>query len=204
MSTFKDLLDKNCSDITNKVYEVMSANRYKVGAEKIPIPKTPILYRWWFPKSFIENVLKPYTKDYTPLKTLLNEVSKQDIDCTTYYALYFGKSVNGYQRFRQHATGNIHSSTLRRTLYGLLYSHSYDKTKENDITAMLKDCYYEWYPFDEEGELVECIEAICIALGKYPLNIDGNPSIDDKWCQLLMDKRNIKYLFNHCRVRFAN
>ena len=53
---------------------------------------------------------------------------------------------------------------------------------------MLKECYYEWYSFQNEGELVECIESICIALGKYPLNIDGNPAIGQKWQNYIMDE----------------
>ena len=191
--SFGSLLKTHCGGIADKVLEGMRANQYKVGSGKIPVPTTPVLYRWWFPESFVKEVLVPYTAKYPSLKTLLNEVSTQQIDGKTYYALYFGKSVNGYHRFCQHATGNIHISTLRRTLYGLIYDHIYNTEREKDITAMLKECYYEWYAFDKEDEaLVECVEAICIALGKYPLNIEGNPAIDADWCKLLMDERSIK------------
>ena len=48
------------------------------------------------------------------------------------------------------------------------------------------------YLFDEEGKLVECVESICIALGKYPLNVDGNPAISDNWRKYVMDKRKLK------------
>ena len=192
-TSFRELFAENCGLIEEKVLAGMQTNRYKVGSGKIPVPTTPVLYRWWFPESFVKEVLMPYTKEYPGLKTLLGETETLTIEGMTYYALYLGKSVNGYHRFCQHATGNTHTSTLRRTLYGLLYGHSYDKDKEKDITAMLKECYYEWYAFDKEDEaLVECVEAICIALGKYPLNIDGNPAIDADWCKLLMDERSIK------------
>lgn len=192
-TSFRELLSAHCGVIADKVLTGMQANRYKVGSGKIPVPTTPVLYRWWFPETFVKEVLMPYTKEYSGLKRLLGEVETRQIDGKTYYALYFGKSINGYHRFCQHATGNIHISTLRRTLYGLCYDHIYNKEKEKDITAMLKECYYEWYAFDKEDEaLVECVEAICIALGKYPLNIEGNPAIDADWCKLLMDERSIK------------
>ena len=192
-TSFRELISERCGQIADKVLEGLRKNRYKVGSGKIPVPTTPVLYRWWFPESFVKEVLVPYTAEYPYLKRLLKEVSTQPIDGKTYYALYFGKSVNGYHRFCQHATGNIHISTLRRTLYGLCYDHIYNKDKEKDITAILKECYYEWYAFDKEDEaLVECVEAICIALGKYPLNIEGNPAIDADWCRLLMDERSIK------------
>ena len=114
-----------------------------------------------------------------------------------YYALYFGKSNNGYRRYIQHSTGNVHTSTLRHTLYGLcltnneesLYSKQLDK---EEITRILRECYFEWLPFNEEGKLVECVEGICIALGKYPLNVDGNPAISDQWREYVMDKRKLK------------
>ena len=192
-TSFRELLSEHCGVIADKVLAGMQANRYKVGSGKIPVPTSPVLYRWWFPETFVSEVLVPYTKDYPSLKALLGDVSTRQIDGKTYYALYFGKSINGYHRFCQHATGNIHISTLRRTLYGLCYDHIYNKEKERDITTMLKECYYEWYAFNKEDEaLVECVEAICIALGKYPLNIEGNPAICEKWSTFLMEERNIK------------
>ena len=103
------------------------------------------------------------------------------------------KSMNGHHRFSQHSTGNIHVSTLRRTLYGLLFGHIYDKEKEKDITELLKECCYEWYVFDKEEEsFVKCVETICIALGNYPLNVEGNPAISEEWRKFLMVERNIK------------
>lgn len=192
--TFQQLLAENCTDIAKRVSDDMFPNLFLVGGAKtIPVPHEAILYRWWFPEAFVKEVLVPYTRDYPSLKTLLAEVEKRQIDGKMYYALYFGKSINGYHRFCQHATGNIHISTLRRTLYGLCYDHIYNKEKEKDITAMLKECYYEWYAFDKEDEaLVECVEAICIALGNYPLNTEGNPAINADWCKLLMEERSIK------------
>ena len=113
-----------------------------------------------------------------------------------YYTLYFGKSNNGYRRYIQHSTGNVHISTLRRTLYGLCLTENgekqYIKEREEEITRMLQECYYEWIPFDEEGKLVECVESICIALGKYPLNVDGNPAISNNWRDYLLEKRKFK------------
>ena len=64
--------------------------------------------------------------------------------------------------------------------------------QEEEITRMLQECYYEWIPFKNEGKLVECVESICIALGKYPLNVDGNPAISDRWRDYLLEKRKLK------------
>lgn len=64
--------------------------------------------------------------------------------------------------------------------------------REEEITRMLQECYYEWIPFKNEGKLVESVESICIALGKYPLNVDGNPAISDRWRDYLLEKRKLK------------
>ena len=69
------------------------------------------------------------------------------------------------------------------------YSKQLDK---EEITRILRECYFEWLPFNEEGKLVECIESICIALGKYPLNVDGNPAISNQWRDYLLEKRKLK------------
>jgi predicted GIY-YIG superfamily endonuclease len=122
---------------------------------------------------------------------LLEGVLTRDIEGKTYYALYFGKSNKGYRRFIQHSKGNIHTSTLRRTIHGLLTDEEYNKpVHEPQIDNILKDCYFEWAVIDKEEEnLVECIEAICIVHGIYPLNIDGNPAINSKWREYMMNER---------------
>ena len=62
---------------------------------------------------------------------------------------------------------------------------------EIEITKILEACYFEWLPFPDEGEIVECLEGLCIAIGKYPLNVDGNPNIDESWRKEIMSIRNI-------------
>ena len=61
---------------------------------------------------------------------------------------------------------------------------------EKQIDEILKDCYFEWAVIDKEEEsLVECIEAICIVHGTYPLNIGGYPAINSKWREHMMNER---------------
>lgn len=196
--SYQQLLAEQCTSIVQQVLEEMEKNRFHVGTKPIPVPKSPILYRWWFPEgSAVMDVLAQYSHSNAEMATLIQQFETCEIENKTYYALYFGKSNNGYRRYIQHSIGNVHTSTIRHTLYGLCLTENgekkqYIKGREEEITRMLQECYYEWIPFDEEGKLVECVESICIALGKYPLNVDGNPTISDQWREYVMDKRKLK------------
>ena len=192
MATYKDLILQHCAGIVDQVLN--STRHYKVGAGKIPVPKEPILYRWWFPaNSEVVTMLSEWKgKDSKkPINLLDGVLTKKFPDGETYYALYFGKSNKGYRRYIQHSTGNIHTSTLRRTIHSLLTDEEYNKPiHEKQIDEILKDCYFEWAVIDKEEEsLVECIEAICIVHGTYPLNIDGNPAINETWRRHMMNER---------------
>ena len=192
MATYKDLILQHCAEIVNQVLKDME--NYRVGSGKIPVPKEPILYRWWFhSESEVVKLLRAWkSKDSKEPIDLLEEVlTKKFPDGETYYALYFGKSNKGYRRYIQHSTGNIHTSTLRRTIHSLLTDDEYNKPiHEKQIDEILKDCYFEWAVIDKEEEsLVECIEAICIVHGTYPLNIDGNPAINETWREHMMKER---------------
>ena len=192
MATYKDLILQHCAEIVNQVLKDME--NYRVGSGKIPVPKEPILYRWWFhSESEVVKLLRAWkSKDRKKSINLLDGVlTKKFPDGETYYALYFGKSNKGYRRYIQHSTGNIHTSTLRRTIHSLLTDEEYNKPiHEKQIDEILKDCYFEWAVIDKEEEsLVECIEAICIVHGTYPLNIDGNPAINSKWREYMMNER---------------
>ena len=185
MNIYKELILQNCAGIVNKVLGGME--HYKVGTGKIPVAKSAVLYRWWFPEnSEVVKILSNWKGS-----DLLAGVQTREFEGTTYYALYFGKSNNGYRRFCQHSTGNVHTSTLRRTIHSLLTDEEYNKpVHEAQIDEILKDCYFEWAVIDKEEEsLVECIEAICIVHGTYPLNIDGNPAIDEDWRKYMMGER---------------
>lgn len=192
--SYRQLLEEQCSGIAQKVSENMLPNRFHVGSTKPSVvPHEAILYRWWFPeKSPVMDAIRDFAKKDKELAALLKQVETCKIEGKTYYALYFGKSNNGYRRYCQHTTGNVHLSTIRHTVYGLCIGEKYDKAKEDQITDILKDCYYEWISFKGEDNLVECVEGICIALGKYPLNVDGNPAIREKWREHLMDIRKLK------------
>ena len=192
MATYKDLILQHCAGIVEQVLN--NTERYRVGSGKIPVHKEPILYRWWFhSESEVVKLLREWkSKDSKEPTNLLEGVlTKKFPDGETYYALYFGKSNKGYRRFIQHSKGNIHTSTLRRTIHGLLTDEEYNKpVHEPQIDEILKDCYFEWEVIDKEEEsLVECIEAICIVHGTYPLNIDGNPAIDEDWLKYMMKER---------------
>ena len=194
MATYKDLILQHCAEIVNQVLEGMEKNRFRVGTKPILVPKEPVLYRWWFhSESEVVKLLRAWkSKDSKkPINLLDGVLTKKFPDGETYYALYFGKSNKGYRRFIQHSKGNIHTSTLRRTIHSLLTDEEYNKpVHEKQIDEILKDCYFEWAVIDKEEEsLVECIEAICIVHGTYPLNIDGNPAINSKWREYMMNER---------------
>jgi hypothetical protein len=185
MNIYKELILQNCAGIVNKVLGGME--HYKVGTGKIPVAKSAVLYRWWFPEnSEVVKILSNWKGS-----DLLAGVQTREFEGTTYYALYFGKSNNGYRRFCQHSTGNVHISTLRRTIHSLLTDDAYNKSiHEPEITNLLKACYFEWTEISqEEANLVECLEALCIVHGVYPLNIDGNSAINENWLRYMMKER---------------
>ena len=193
MATYYDLILQHCTEIVKQVLEGMEKNRFRVGTKPILVPKEPVLYRWWFPaNSEVVTMLSEWKgKDSKKPINLLDGVLTREIDGKTYYALYFGKSNNGYRRFMQHSKGNLHTSTLRRTIHSLLTDEKYNKPiREQQIDEILQDCYFEWAVIEKEEEsLVECIEAICIVHGTYPLNIDGNPAINQTWRDYMMNER---------------
>ena len=206
-ASFQQLLSEQCEVIVKKVTDDMQSDEqysfFINEIERIPVIRKPILYRWWFAEDSKPMIaLKKYLDEHPTdieMQQLFSQLEERKFEGKKqkYYALYFGKSNNGYRRYIQHTTGNVHTSTIRHTLYGLcltnneesLYSKQLDK---EEITRILRECYFEWLPFNEEGKLVECVEGICIALGKYPLNVDGNPAISDQWREYVMDKRKLK------------
>ena len=206
-ASFQQLLSEQCEVIVKQVTDDMQSDEqysfFINEIERIPVIRKPILYRWWFAEDSKPMIaLKKYLDEHPTdieMQQLFSQLEERKFEGKKqkYYALYFGKSNNGYRRYIQHSTGNVHTSTLRHTLYGLcltengesLYSKQLDK---EEITRILRECYFEWLPFNEEGKLVECVEGICIALGKYPLNVDGNPAISDQWREYVMDKRKLK------------
>ena len=206
-ASFQQLLSEQCEVIVKKVTDGMQSDEqysfFINEIERIPVIRKPILYRWWFAEDSKPMIaLKKYLDEHPTdieMQQLFSQLEERKFEGKKqkYYALYFGKSNNGYRRYIQHSTGNVHTSTLRHTLYGLCltnneesqYSKQLDK---EEITRILRECYFEWLPFNEEGKLVECVEGICIALGKYPLNVDGNPAISDSWREYVMEKRKLK------------
>ena len=151
------------------------------------------LYRWWFPQgSPIMGYLHKYTTNHPEdidMKYVLAKLKTKVLDGNTYYALYFGKSTNGRKRFENHTRGNVNQSTLRRTLRAIL-SLAGKPFNEEDISNVLRECYYEWMEFfEEDHDLIDCFEMMAIAIGYYPLNLDGNSSISEGWKSAIANKR---------------
>lgn len=151
------------------------------------------LYRWWFPSNspilkYLEEYLKAHPED-VDMHYVQARLKKKKIGDETYYALYFGKSIDGRKRFGQHTRGPVKQSTLRETLRAILSIQGLPCSEE-DISAELRRCYYEWMEFlPEDYELIDSFEMMAIAIGYYPLNLDGNSSISEPWKAAIMDKR---------------
>lgn len=163
-----------CNTITSKILSQMRGG-IVYELDKKSIAEGPVLYRWWFPKNFVDALIDKF-------KNLdKSDLERKEINGYNYYALYFGQSKDGLTRFKAHTSGN---STLRRTLDAICK----DLTRI-DIKNLINDCYFEWVEVDNEN-LLECLEAMCIVSGKYPLNIEGNPYCQD--C-IVKARKNKKY-----------
>ena len=98
-------------------------------------------------------------------------------------------STNGRKRFGQHIRGPIKQSTLRETLRAVLSLKGEICTEER-ISDELQKCYYEWMEFcEDDRELIDCFEMMAIAIGYYPLNMEGNTSISEEWKKSIVDRR---------------
>jgi len=154
----------------------------------------PIVYRWWFPANgeMVKAIYEQYPDkgNAQDIEILFPRLKKKVIGGQTFYALYLGQSENGHHRFSQHVAGNTHISTLRKTIAALCFADIQDKKQQEEaISNLLNSCYFEWIDFPEDAELVETIEAQSIAVGCYPLNMDANRSIDEKWIEYVMEQR---------------
>lgn len=171
------------------VPELYKGNRLKTDI----LSEEYFLYRWWFPS---DSPIVAYLKDYITkhpedidMKYMYSRLKKKEIGYTIYYALYFGKSTNGRKRFGQHIRGPIKQSTLRETLRAVLSLKGEICTEER-ISDELQKCYYEWMEFfEDDRELIDCFEMMAIAIGYYPLNMEGNTSISEEWKKSIVDRR---------------
>ena len=159
-----------------------------------PLRDEYLLYRWWFPHS---SLVMDYLRDYIAqnpedivMKSVFARIKTKVINNQTYYALYLGKSIHGRTRFRNHIVGPMKSSTLRRTIYALLTKNHPLQANEDCISEILSKCYYEWMEFcEDDRELIDCFEMMAIAIGYYPLNMEGNTSISEEWKKSIVDRR---------------
>ena len=158
------------------------------GKRKQILSEHPCLYRWWFPSNspIMAFIREHFDNDYVE-----KELKQLWIDNTLYYALYFGKTTNGRKRFRQHIEEHhTEQSTLRETIRAIITETTNHDCCEKTISSYLSLCYYEWMEFLNDTELIDCFEIMAIAIGNYPLNIEGNHSVSKKWKDILMDKRH--------------
>ena len=103
------------------------------------VPQLPGCYRWWFRLDGSEVLLKNVPNiDWTKIQTI-------NINNQTYYALYFGETVNLLDRLKMHINGTVNGSTLRKTISALLGC-----VPEKDINDFVDEyCYVNF----EEMEL---------------------------------------------------
>ena len=194
------LINDNCSLIKDQVERAMTKSivikrnigkkstlSLDVSDKEFEKLKLPCLYRWWASTEAIqliqENINKERLSDFQQL------IEKCDKDNEGNFLLYFGKSINGRKRIiNQHLNGSIKTSTIRHTLYSLCKDGNLIKS-EFDVNKLFENSYFEWLAFENnDKEYIIVIEAICIALGFYPLNVEGNPSIGE-WKNYLMKVR---------------
>lgn len=209
----EEIVQQISGNMKSHLFYVGDTMAYKDGKVKIkenPIPAKPVLYRWWFPEdSDVWKVITDYHKDHLEDDTVFDNCFKKVEQCTitikgkAYYALYFGKSNKGSRRYNQHTNGTVGNSTIRHTVYGLLFpDQQYDPSKEPEISNIVRQCYCEWVAIDcaecaekakesKGANWIGCLESLCIALGNYPLNVDGNPAISEDWRKVLLDGRKV-------------
>lgn len=152
------------------------------------LPKSPVVYRWWFPKEHLRLVTNPYVN--------VTSLDKRVIGDKEYFALYVGIGVSCKERFnwhihQKHSDSSVRSgylSTLRQTISALL-GKNMTESKES-VDDILKECYLEWeiFPSYCKKEL-EAEESGLIGKGYYPLNVQKNTPVDLKWRQHLSAKR---------------
>ena len=200
MNDYEQLLKHHGTPIMEEVLNRMNLSKVVMPerntSERIPLTldnlaeakaglQNPCLYRWCVPcESEITPKLLALKFDLPEKRTIGGE------EC---YVLYFGKSVKGERRIlKQHLRGTARTSTIRHTLYGIVFpGEAYQEAKEKEIDCLLAGTFFQWLPFEGEKatEYVVAFESVCIALGNYLLNIEGNTAINDKWRKQLLDAR---------------
>lgn len=196
---YRILLEKHCSKIAEQIIDEMRKSKVitrNIG-DKIVLTlddanellkemSTPCLYRWWAHESSVRLILSNCNRK-SEFRNLLGRCERDE---DGYYLLYFGKSNDGRNRIiNQHLKGDVKKSTLRHTLYSLCREGK-NFESEKDVDKLFENSYFEWLPVEEKcKEYIVALESICIALGYYPLNIDGNPTVDEKWLAYLKEAR---------------
>lgn len=145
-------------------------------------PRAPILYRWWFRDG--SEIVKKVCEHLNEIE--VQKIKTEKLGGKTYYALYFGKGINGRRRIKNHIGSRKRISTLRRTIAALL-----ETDNEKDITEHLQQCYYEWWEYDCDKKTLEGKELSMINDDDYyyPLNLKDNNKISEEWKNYLQNKR---------------
>lgn len=142
--------------------------------------RAPILYRWWFREGY--KIVKIVREHLSEIE--FQDIKSQKLENGTYYALYFGKGINGRRRFKNHMRPQMRTSTLRRTIAALLQT-----TAEKRVTQELQQCYYEFWEYDCDKRTLEEMESEWIKSGYYPLKLKDNEKISEEWKTYLQSKR---------------
>lgn len=166
------------NQMSDKIYSVKELME---GTVELP-HRAPILYRWWF--RYDSKILKIVCEYLN--KTEVQKIKTEELGGNTYYALYFGKGVNGRRRFKNHIGSRKRTSTLRRTIAALIGTN-----EEEEISKHLQQCYYEWWEYDCDKKTLEGKELSMINDDDYyyPLNLKDNEKISEEWKNYLQNKR---------------
>ena len=142
------------------------------------VPQLPGCYRWWFRLDGATELLKNVPNiDWTKIQTI-------NINNQTYYALYFGETVNLLDRLKMHINGTVNGSTLRKTISALLGC-----VPGKDVNAFIDEYCYVDFEETESSEKAEEIETYELSQNYYPLNLDKNKVVDKNALKYISEKR---------------
>ena len=153
------------------------------------IPKTPGVYRWWFPQPLAKELL-------SSLQGVDNgKIAKETIDGREYWCLYFGISKDLRQRIKWHTTQKhtpsaVKSgflSTLRQTISAVLGIA--ESQSEDEVNKVMDQCYWDWCATSTHDK-AKHVETQALANGYYPLNVQENKGVDAEVVRQLKELRH--------------
>ena len=153
------------------------------------IPDKVGVYEWWFSESDAKKLLKCRTN------IDVNRIKKIDFEGEEYWALYFGQAKKESLRKRinwhvnqEHRTSAIKSgtlSTLRQTISAL--TNLDESTSQDTVNNILDGALIK--VIEMQPTEIDDYEKQAIQNGYYPLNIQGNKSVDKEFLKELKSLR---------------